>query len=225
MADLSPSGYLHAARVPDALHDQEFGPWRIHRVELPDSIVRFRAGVRSFVCLSQRAKVDISNMHLSDPRDVVMEDSFFELRKHLPIWLTAHGRVLKTGLGLGCVVRGLLANPAVTHIDVIEIDADIIRVVGAEFMGNPRVTIHHADALQFDTTGHRWDFAWHDIWCPGNEGLQVLHAELMKRFQGAAAQQGAWQFPRFVKRACSRMGRPLIGGPKIKSQADLVKNP
>jgi hypothetical protein len=50
--------------------------------------------------------------------EVVMEDSPRELRRHLPIWMHAHGRVLVTGLGLGCVVRGLLASPHVEYIDV-----------------------------------------------------------------------------------------------------------
>jgi hypothetical protein len=37
---------------------------------------------------------------------------------------------------LGCVVRGLLSKPEVERIDVVEIDGDILRVVGKEFRGD-----------------------------------------------------------------------------------------
>lgn len=137
-------------------------------------------------------------MHL-ESGEVVMDDSRLELRRHLPIWLAAHGRVLITGLGLGCVVRGLLACAEVTHIDVIELDREILARVGAEFEGNPRVALHHGNALTCKMPGRRWDFAWHDIWCEGN-GLQVLHVKLIHRYRRRCARQGAWMLPRFIKR-------------------------
>jgi spermidine synthase len=155
--------------------------------------------------------VDISNIHLSDGSDTleewdtVMEDSAGELKKHLPIWLKARGRVLVSGLGLGCVVRGLLASPYVEHIDVIEIDELICAIVGREFRDNLRVTIHLGDALSYQLSSEaRWDFAWHDIWTPKNEGLQVQHAKLMMKFRRKIeTAQGAWQFPRCFRRKFS----------------------
>ncbi len=129
-----------------------------------------------------------------------MEDSRRELSRHLPIWLAARGRVLKTGLGLGCVVRGLLANPDVEHIDVVEIDKGIIRVCGAEFVGNPRVTVHHADALTWDRGGRMWDFAWHDLHSFDEEHLDLMHAKLLIDYREAVGQQGAWQWPRLAHR-------------------------
>ena len=71
--------------------------------------------------------------------------------------------MLITGLELGCVVRGLLCNTAVESIDVVEIDEGLIRIVGAEFLANPRIIFHHADAREFPAD-QKWDFAWHDIW-------------------------------------------------------------
>lgn len=143
-----------------------------------------------------------ATMHLNG--EVVMEDSLTELRRHAPIWLAARGRVLVTGLGLGCVVRGLLACPEVNHIDVIEIDRSIIRVVGAEFHNEARVTITAGDALSCHFPANHWDFAWHDIWCEGS-GLQKLHVELMSRFKDCCTVQGAWMLPRFVKRMTRRL--------------------
>ena len=140
-----------------------------------------------------------------DTWDTVMEDSAGELKKHLPIWLKAKGRVLVTGLGLGCVVRGLLASPAVEHIDVIELDPYIYYIVGEEFCHNRRVTLHLGDALTYKfPKDSRWDFAWHDIWTPKNEGLQVQHAKLMVKYRRViGTAQGAWQFPRCFKRGFS----------------------
>jgi predicted membrane-bound spermidine synthase len=106
--------------------------------------------------------------------------------------------VLVTGLGLGCVVRGLLAKPEVDHIDVVELDGAIIDVVGAEFAAEPRVTIHHHNALTFPVEGRSWDVAWHDIWCERNDGLDMLHAKMIHHFADACPQQGAWAFPRWA---------------------------
>lgn len=51
-----------------------------------------------------------------DGGECVMSDDPRELRKHLPALRVASGRVLVSGLGLGCVVRGLLACSAVTLV-------------------------------------------------------------------------------------------------------------
>jgi hypothetical protein len=214
---LSIEEILEAARVPVSLQPQSFGNWRIDRFHLPERN-RFGLPWNEYTILRHAIypKVDYSNMHLVDDDgcllDIVMEDSPRELRRHLPIWLNAHGRVLKTGLGLGCVVRGLLSIPAVAHIDVVELDADIIRVIGKEFLRNPRVSIHHGDALSYQfPSATRWDFAWHDIWTEQNEGLQVQHMDLIKRFHRQVSVQGAWQFPRLVKRLAANYGLRLIG--------------
>lgn len=111
--------------------------------------------------------------------------------------------MLATGLGLGCVVRGLLINPDVDHIDVIELDHRLIRIVGAEFAGNPRVTLHHGNALKVPLDGH-WDFAWHDICAHGGTGLQALHTKLMMRWFDRVTVQGAWGYPRCIRRVIRR---------------------
>lgn len=147
-----------------------------------------------------------ATMHL-DIGDVVMEDSIEELRKHLPIWMESYGRVLVTGLGLGCVVRGLLANPRVIKVTVLEIDRGIIRVVGREFENDRRVKIIETDALRFQPKrSDHWDFAWHDLWTDGDTHLQLLHAQLFAKFRKHSKIQGAWGFPRLHKRLIQRHG-------------------
>lgn len=207
-ARFTPWQILEAARVPDMVPSGKFGPWTIKRQE-ENELLR-AAGLKpvgwpSYTLLLRDVPMTEANMHLhshddaNPAQEVVMEDSQTELKRHLPIWLAAHGRVLVTGLGLGCVVRGLLANPAVTHVDVVEIDGDILRVIGPEFHGDPRCTVHRGDALTLDIPG-RWDFAWHDLWTvEGNAELQKQHLQLIMRFRKRCGPQGAWAFPKFMK--------------------------
>ncbi|MGE0289313.1 MAG: hypothetical protein AB7I42_26440 [Bradyrhizobium sp.] len=213
---MTPAQFLLAARVPASLASQEFGPWKIERRKavvgnLPDEIA-FDMMVAGWDDYTILFRVSARTLHLANQSEVVMEDSITELRKHLPIWMVGRGRILVTGLGLGCVVRGLLASDRIEHVDVIEIDPDVLRIVGAELNGNPRVTLHHADALTWEIpAGGKWDFAWHDIWTDGDTNLQILHAELIKRFLPHTKNQGAWAFPRHVHR---RLPFRAIGAPR-----------
>jgi hypothetical protein len=194
---VTPQDYFVAARVPLSLKPQVFGLWTIHRVFAQNELHRRMIGSQHQTLLY---RVSLGTM-LEEFGDLVMEDSESELRKHLPIWLAARGRVLVTGLGLGCVVRGLLASPSVTHVDVVEIDRQLLRVVGHEFLGNSRVRLHEGDALTFSTGSERWDYIWHDLWHEeGNVVLQEMHAQLLCRFQKRCQRQGAWAFPRILKR-------------------------
>jgi hypothetical protein len=175
-------------------------------MDVPAAILKTLNGGDTQTCLR---RITEATMH-SDG-EIVMEDSLSELRRHLPIFLAARGRILITGLGLGCVVRGLLVNPDVSHIDVVEIDRQILERVGVEFADNPRVTLHHGDALTYKMPRDRWDFAWHDIWCEGNRRLHVLHLRLLRRYHNRVGRQGAWMLPRTVKRRLASAGWPLLG--------------
>ena len=188
--------FLEAARCPYTLAPQEFGLWSIERHEIRDLATIFLQGNYPVTFLRRLTE---ATMHIGG--ETVMDDGRAELKRHLPIWLAAHGRVLVTGLGLGCVVRGLLVSPLVDHVDVIEIDKGIIKHVGQEFANDRRVTIHHGDALAFDGDGtERWDYAWHDLWTDGDEHLQSLHTKLLARFHGRVGHQGAWGLPAFIGR-------------------------
>ena len=140
----------------------------------------------------------------------VMDDSERELKRLLQGVKHATGNVLKTGLGFGCFVRMCLTKPDVEHIDVIEIDGRIIEHFGAQFASNSRVTIHHADAFEFEINSRKWDFAWHDIYTEGNEGLAHAHVRLIKRFLPHCKQQGAWQLPRETKKFVERHWPGLV---------------
>lgn len=207
---MTPAEFLHAARVPASLEPQRFGPWTIERRPYP----RTRAGREHYILLwrqsRRRSEIPGEDPLVLEEPACVMEDSPIELAKHLPIWLRARGRVLVTGLGLGCVVRGLLASRDVTAIDVVEIDPAIVDVVGREFEpAFPRVQLHQGDALALELPGS-WDYAWHDLWTDGAEHLQVLHSKLFLRFAGRARWQGAWEFPRYLRKLAKRNGRRIL---------------
>ena len=190
------TAYLTAARVPRSLRPQQRGLWRIRRFRYDELRLIDEVGYRSQTRL-ERWTLGTLHQHRGM---LVMEDSRTELQRHLPIWLHAQGRVLVTGLGLGCVVRGLLANPRVERIDVVELDRDILAMVGPEFHDTDRVILHHADARRFRLPRQlTWDYAWHDLWC--EEGsLQILHARMLLRYAKVCRVQGAWGFPRCFKR-------------------------
>lgn len=189
--------YILAARVPNLVASMGFGPWEIWRQGLEEP-----GEFSKIVVLSRHTDATLMQEH----GVVVMEDSMRELQKHLPIWMKASGRVLITGLGLGCVVRGLLKNPRVESIDVVEIDSHIIRILWPEFSQDPRAKIHHGDATKIKwPAGTRWDYAWHDLWMEG-DGLQVAHAKMMVDLDRVVKYQGAWAFPREFKRGFSTIG-------------------
>ncbi|HWY24417.1 MAG TPA: hypothetical protein VNX47_05825 [Nevskia sp.] len=213
MSTPSPSAadYLRAMRCPVWVQPQTFGLWTIQRRRYDHEAFRLLVGHPY-----QTALCRLTDATMLSGGATVMEDSTQELSRHLPILLAARGRVLVSGLGLGCVLRGLLANPAVRHVDVVEVDQEIIDAIWPEFAPDPRCMIHHGDALTCAwPPGTRWDFAWHDVWCEGDGQLHLLHLKLITRYRAMAEQQGAWQLPRLVKRVSSL---PLVGASRSRSR-------
>lgn len=200
---LAPADFIDAARVPPGIAPQEFGLWSIVEARVDTAFSQswaFFPTVTILRCLTDGTMLKGGV--------VVMEDSRQELRRHLAIWLAARGRVLVSGLGLGCVVRGLLLNPAVEHIDVVEIDKKLLAVIGAEFEGNPRVAMHLGDALDFNWPDDtRWDYAWHDVWrvtSTEEDTTQSLHLKLLLHYHRRCDRQGAWMLPRNAKKLLAR---------------------
>jgi hypothetical protein len=96
----------------------------------------------------------------------VMSDTPAEILEHGTALNDATGRVLITGLGLGCLPHALLSRDDVTRIDIVEIDPDVIALTGPH-LRDPRVHIHQASALaipELFERGTRFDYVWHDIW-------------------------------------------------------------
>lgn len=129
-----------------------------------------------------------------------MSNTRDEQRDHLPvIWQARYGArtALVAGLGIGMVIAGLLAA-GIKHIDVVEIDPDVIALVGpkvtemAEQYG-ATVEIHEADIFAVTwPKGTHWDVAWFDIWqdmCSDN--LPEM-TKLARSYGRRASWKGFW---------------------------------
>lgn len=124
---------------------------------------------------------------------VIMSDTPAECSDHIEPVLHATGSCLINGLGLGVVLKAVLARPNVTDVTVVELSEDVIRLVAPSYEGDPRVQIVHADAITFQPPkGHVYDMVWHDIWptiCEDN--LPEMH-RLHRKYGHRARWQGSW---------------------------------
>lgn len=144
-----------------------------------------------------------------DPGEVVMCDLLVELLKHMEFIRHAHGRVLVLGLGLGCVVRGLLTRPDVERITLVERSTDVINLVWPH-MEHARIELVHAEAeafLERRAKPYTWDCAWHDLWADdGEDHLALIHTRTLLRLRDRVrGRQGAWNYPRWHRRLMRRI--------------------
>lgn len=124
-----------------------------------------------------------------------MSDTPTERYDHIDPWNVARsmgGRVLINGLGIGMVVGAMLALPNVEHVDVVEKDERIARLIGPHYASD-RCTIHTADAYTIKwPVGTKWTVAWHDIWpeitADNLPGMHRLH----RKYGRAVDWQGSW---------------------------------
>jgi len=193
---------LCAARA-DSIPEAQSGLWRVNKIRI-DGTWSIREGKKIFLpagTYTYLHRYTDSTLHVGG--ETVMEDTPFELRHHLNFMLRAKGNVLITGLGLGCVVRGLLVNPRVEHITCLEISKNVIDLV-EPYMPKERLKIIHTDALKWTETDKRkFHYAWHDIWADpdnGQDNLNLLHAKLLMNCQKKVEFQGAWHVPRWYKK-------------------------
>lgn len=127
---------------------------------------------------------------------VVMSDTRDEIADHLGVIHrckdTRVKRVLINGLGLGVVLGAVLRNDHIEHVDVVEVDADVIALVGSHY-ADARLTIHHGDAYTIRwPKGLRWDVAWHDVWDDLCEDNLPLMAKLHRRYGRRVSWQTSW---------------------------------
>lgn len=128
-----------------------------------------------------------------------MSDTTAERRDHITPALAIDNidtkRVLIGGLGLGCILRVALLTPTVEHVDVVEIDPDVIALVGPHYEkmaadAGVTLVIHEADLYQIKwPTGTHWDVAWFDIW----PDLCTDNLEQMTKLRGSYGRRTTWQ--------------------------------
>ena len=123
----------------------------------------------------------------------MMSDTPSEIGDHLEFIHIARGNCLINGLGLGVVLKAILAKPEVTHVDVVESEQDVINLVWPTYQDGDKVTLYHADAFTIEwPKGKYWDCAWHDIWssiCTDN--LPEI-TKLKRKYARKVTWQRAW---------------------------------
>lgn len=132
---------------------------------------------------------------LSEGSQVWMSDTTAERRDHAePVLLMSSikaERVVINGLGLGMVLAAALTFDSVKHVDVVEFDDRVIELVGPHYLKDPRVRIHHGDAVeQMAKWGpeDRWDVGWTDIW----PDIDANNLPQMKQFTEFYGERCGW---------------------------------
>lgn len=116
-------------------------------------------------------------------------------------------RVVINGLGLGMVLAAALTYDHVRHVDVVEKDERVIKLIGPHYESDPRVHIHHADAYEQVKAwprGAHWDVGWSDIW-PTIDSENLPGMDELHRFYRLRCQfHGMW-----ARKLCLQMRREL----------------
>lgn len=155
--------------------------------------------------------LDFNNRDDDGHSTLWMSDTDAEKSDHMEavaaMALSKAERVLINGLGLGMVVAAALTFDHVQHVDVVEADERVIKLVGPHYLKDPRVNIIHADAYEQAKSwprGTRWDVAWSDIWptisSDNLPGMDELHKVYRRRTQW----HGMW-----ARKICLGMRREL----------------
>lgn len=169
------------------------GPWAVRKFTTDMGIAYMRlardgrpSGLGEFTALSH------------DRRGIVMSDTCAEIDDLRPFWHFLRGNVFVSGLGLGMVVHILTKckSEYLTSLTVIEKDADVIKLTADHYrQSDPRVTIIHADALEWTPPkGAVYDAAWHDIWdeiCEDNRAQMTAMRRHYQRYV-AKGEQYCW---------------------------------
>lgn len=143
-------------------------------VDSPDSLARLRASMHGMPMDRK------SYTRLFIGSELVMTDAEFDIWSNQAFVSKACGSVLIFGLGIGLVLPALLGNPSVTDVTVVEVNADVIGLVGPKYE-NHKLTIIRADARTWcPQRGSRWDSVYIDIWPDFNED-RVADARTIKR--------------------------------------------
>lgn len=150
-----------AVDVPEGLH----GEVTVERLEVHLDLQNMMLGGRScrpgtYTCLRRRGVL-------------WMSDTTAERYDHLgAAYEIARrgGNVLIGGLGLGMLLRATLLTPGVSCVDVVEIDPDVVALVGPHYQAMAlergiELVIHCADIFQMKWPPNtHWNVVWLDIW-------------------------------------------------------------
>lgn len=121
-------------------------------------------------------------------------DSWGEFREQWDAIQAARGRVLVHGLGLGAVLRPMLAKPEVESVEVVEWNADVCRLVAPAFgrgAGRGPLQVTLGDAYTADLGDRRWDVVYSDIWVD-DEDHSAEHERIRAVYAGRCDEHLCW---------------------------------
>jgi len=185
------------------------GAWAIEHFEITEKEAKF-SQLRAAINTSGRGRsvtagtyTNLVHYITSDQGLVshvvtIMSDTEAEIRDHLRVIYKAKGHVLIHGLGIGMVAKACLSKPEVESVTVVELQPDVIKLVGPWLEGlaakaNKRLTIIQGDAFTWKPPKEqKWDIVWHDVWneiCTDNlPQMSKLH----RRFGKRCSWQDSW---------------------------------
>ena len=170
----------------------ELGPWAIKRFEVSEEHSKL-CSLRSMFHPLARGRVPAGRYtKLTRNGSIIMSDTPDEMRDHYDFVRRAHGHVLINGLGLGMALGAVLAKPEVERVTVVEIDRDVIALVGGHYACG-RLHIIQASAYDYQPyPRNRYGAVWHDVWdnlCADN--LPEMTA-LKRKYGRRCDWQGCW---------------------------------
>lgn len=151
------------------------GPWEVKHFTVSEADAKF-ARLRAAINPHRPYRVVPGGEYVGlwhDQRGPIMTATPDEMHDHYEPYHQASRAgvgttVLLGGLGLGMVLHGLLQLPNVHHVQVIEIDRDVISLTQGAFapqIQSGRVSITYGDVFTFPWPKDRhWNVLWIDIW-------------------------------------------------------------
>lgn len=180
-----------AFKAPRAIRSS--GAWVMYPTPAPTDAERARWSSRNRGRqITPGEHMVLARLDADGEPEVFMSDA--EWHDHRRVLELARGRVVVTGLGLGCIVRAMFARGLVERVTVVEREPDVIAMVWPELAAayGDRLELHQADALTGPLPRGRWDLAWHDIW----PTISALHLPemftLRRRYRHLARRQLCW---------------------------------
>jgi len=191
-----PRDLLQKTEIPE----QKYKSWEVKKFTIDEEKARYFNlqcafnGHGRYVKAGTYTKLGKINEGRSDI--LWMSDTPAEINDHYYAAMNAKGHCLIAGLGLGIIVEACLRHTEVTKVTVLEIEQDVIDLVGGylhEKWGKEKLEFIQTDALQWKPPKDaHYGMAWFDIWpvidCGNWEEYKLLH----RRYGRKADWKGSW---------------------------------
>jgi hypothetical protein len=180
----------------DWIKEGKLGPWTIKHFD----ISKEQAAIYQISCYGSYEIAPHPGRYTGlfhEKRGIVMSDTRQEM-VHLYDFTSMFdgdmsNEIHISGLGLGVAAK--LALDKGFRVEVVEIDAMVILLVGTQLqkLFPDMITIIQADALEWRPPKHKFYGAvWHDIWDEASDMNWPQYKLLMRRFGHYTKKQGAW---------------------------------